>query len=39
MTVSQSQERVELTLALFATFWVHGNQEELLSLRDWNSQA
>ena len=30
--VSQSQEMVELTMALFARFWVHGNQDELLSL-------
>jgi len=27
--VSQSQEMVELTMALVATFWVTGNQDEL----------
>jgi len=32
--VSKSQERVELTGALFATFWVNGDQEELISLLD-----
>jgi len=31
--VSQSQEMVALTMALVATFWVTGNQDELLSLR------
>jgi hypothetical protein len=25
---------VDLTLALFAKFWVNGNQEELISLLD-----
>jgi insertion element IS1 protein InsB len=30
--VSQSKEMVDLTMALFATFWVNGNQDELLSL-------
>jgi IS1 family transposase len=30
--ISQSQEMVELTMALFAKFWVNGNQDELLSL-------
>jgi IS1 family transposase len=30
--VSKSQETVELTMALFARFWVNGNQDELLSL-------
>ena len=32
--VSKSQERVDLTMALFAKFWVNGNQDELLSLLD-----
>jgi insertion element IS1 protein InsB len=32
--VSKSQEMVELTMALFAKFWVNGNQEELISLLD-----
>jgi insertion element IS1 protein InsB len=31
MIVSQSQEMVNLTMALFAKFWVNGNQDELLS--------
>jgi insertion element IS1 protein InsB len=30
--VSTSQEMVNLTMALFAKFWVNGNQDELLSL-------
>jgi insertion element IS1 protein InsB len=30
--VSKSQEMVSLTMALFAKFWVNGNQDELLSL-------
>jgi len=30
--VSQSQEMVDLTMALFAKFWVNGNQDKLLSL-------
>ncbi len=30
--VSKSQEMVDLTMALFAKFWVNGNQDELLSL-------
>ena len=30
--VSKSKEMVDLTMALFAKFWVNGNQEELLSL-------
>ena len=30
--VSKSKERVDLTMALFAKFWVNGNQDELLSL-------
>jgi insertion element IS1 protein InsB len=30
--VSQSQEMVELTMALFAKFWVNGSQEDLISL-------
>jgi len=32
IVVSQSQERVDLTMALFAKFWVNGHQGELLSL-------
>jgi insertion element IS1 protein InsB len=30
--VSKSQEMVDLTMALFAKFWVNGHQGELLSL-------
>jgi insertion element IS1 protein InsB len=30
--ISKSQEMVDLTMALFANFWVNGNQAELLSL-------
>ena len=30
--VSKSKELVDLTMALFARFWVNGNQDELLSL-------
>jgi insertion element IS1 protein InsB len=30
--VSKSEEMVDLTIALFAKFWVNGNQEELISL-------
>jgi insertion element IS1 protein InsB len=30
--VSTSKEMVDLTMALFARFWVNGNQDELLSL-------
>jgi insertion element IS1 protein InsB len=30
--VSKSKEMVDLTIALFAKFWVNGNQDELLSL-------
>jgi hypothetical protein len=30
MIISKSQERVELTMALFAKFWVKGHQEEFL---------
>lgn len=30
--VSTSKEMVDLTMALFAKFWVNGNQDELLSL-------
>jgi insertion element IS1 protein InsB len=30
--VSKSTEIVDLTMALFARFWVNGNQDELLSL-------
>jgi insertion element IS1 protein InsB len=30
--VSKSTEMVDLTMALFARFWVNGNQDELLSL-------
>ena len=29
---SKSQEMVDLTMVLFAQFWVNGNQDELLSL-------
>jgi insertion element IS1 protein InsB len=32
--ISKSQEMVELTMALFAKFWINGNQDELLSLLD-----
>jgi len=32
--VSKSKEMVDLTIALFATFWVNGNQAELFSLLD-----
>lgn len=32
--VSTSKEMVDLTMALFAKFWVNGNQDELLSLLD-----
>jgi insertion element IS1 protein InsB len=39
--VSKSPEMVELTMALFAKFWVNGNQNELLSLLagepEWHS--
>ena len=31
---SKSKEVVDLTMALFARFWVNGNQDELLSLLD-----
>jgi len=34
--VSKSKEMVDLTMALFAKFWVNGNQDELLSLLDGN---
>jgi hypothetical protein len=30
--VSKSQEMVDLTMALFAKFWVNGHQAELLAL-------
>ena len=30
--VSKSKEMVDLTMALFAKFWVNGNPDELLSL-------
>jgi insertion element IS1 protein InsB len=30
--VSKSKEMVELTMTLFAKFWVNGNQDELISL-------
>jgi insertion element IS1 protein InsB len=30
--VSKSKEMVDLTMALFARFWVNGNQDELISL-------
>jgi insertion element IS1 protein InsB len=32
--ISKSKEMVDLTMALFAKFWVNGNQDELLSLLD-----
>jgi insertion element IS1 protein InsB len=32
--VSKSQQTVDLTMALFVTFWVNGDQNELLSLLD-----
>ena len=32
--VSKSTEMVDLTMALFAKFWVNGNQDELISLLD-----
>jgi IS1 family transposase len=32
IVVSKSQEMGDLTMALFAKFWVNGNQDELLSL-------
>jgi insertion element IS1 protein InsB len=32
MIVPKSQEMVDLTMALFAQFWVNGNPDELLSL-------
>ena len=32
IVVSKSKEMVDLTMALFAKFWVNGNQDELLSL-------
>ena len=32
--VSKSKEMVHLTRALFAKFWVNGNQDELVSLLD-----
>jgi insertion element IS1 protein InsB len=32
--ISTSKEMVDLTMALFAKFWVNGNQDELLSLLD-----
>jgi insertion element IS1 protein InsB len=32
--VSKSTEMIDLTMALFARFWVNGNQDELLSLLD-----
>jgi hypothetical protein len=34
MIISKSNEIVDLTRALFARFWVYGNQEERLSLLD-----
>ena len=30
--ISKSKEMVDLTMALFAKFWVNGNQDELVSL-------
>jgi insertion element IS1 protein InsB len=32
--VSKSKEMVDLTMALFAKFWVNGNQDKLISLLD-----
>jgi insertion element IS1 protein InsB len=32
--VSKSKEMVDLTIALFAKFWVNGNQDKLISLLD-----
>jgi insertion element IS1 protein InsB len=32
--VSKSEEMVDLTMALFAKFWVNGNQDELVPLLD-----
>jgi insertion element IS1 protein InsB len=32
--ISKSKEMVDLTMALFAKFWVNGNQDDLLSLLD-----
>ncbi len=32
--ISKSKEMVDLTMALFARFWVNGNQDDLLSLLD-----
>jgi insertion element IS1 protein InsB len=32
--VSKSKEMMYLTIALFAKFWVNGNQDELVSLFD-----
>jgi IS1 family transposase len=32
IVVSKSKEMVDLTMGLFAKFWVNGNQDELLSL-------
>jgi insertion element IS1 protein InsB len=32
--VSKSKEMVDLTMALFAKFWVNGNQGKLISLLD-----
>ena len=32
LIVSQNEEMVNLTITLFARFWVNGNQDELLAL-------
>ena len=32
MIISRAKEMVDLTMALFAKFWVNGNQDELMSL-------
>jgi len=32
--ISKSKEMVDLTMALFAMFWVNGNQDEFLSRLD-----
>jgi insertion element IS1 protein InsB len=38
LIVSKSIHMVDATLALFATFWVNGSHEHLISLLNWNSQ-
>jgi hypothetical protein len=34
LSTTAPKEMVDLTMALFAKFWVNGNQDELLSLLD-----